>query len=77
MFSGDRSAETGGTNLENNDFSWVKVVDMNHIISIDAVLDVVDSEWDEIFVMWPVGDDELEPLEQYIEFSSHTRARIM
>jgi hypothetical protein len=69
MLSGDHSEEKGRTNLENNDVSWVVV---NIIISVDAVPNIVDTERVEIIFMWPVINDTLEPLEQYIvEFSSY------
>jgi hypothetical protein len=43
MFSGDRSEEKR-RNFEDNDVSWVKVIAINIIISVDPVLNIVDSE---------------------------------
>jgi hypothetical protein len=48
---------------------------MKMIISIDAVPNIVDSEyqWAEIFVMWPVVNDAFGVTGAiYTEFSSHT-----
>ena len=43
VFSGDLS-EAKQTNLEDNDVSWVKVIVVKIIISVEAVPNIVDSE---------------------------------
>ena len=77
MFSGDCSAKKEQTNFENNNLAWVKVYAIKTMHSKYAVLNIVDTELAEIHVMWLIVNDKSEPLEQYTEFSSHTRVTIM
>ena len=51
------------TNFENNDVAWVKVMVMKTIIGDYAIPNIVDTECTEIFIMWLVVNDTLEPLE--------------